>query len=40
MVDGRGRDKNEICNVGRRAENGMRDNYRLLSWREHHILGL
>jgi hypothetical protein len=26
MVDERGRDKNQICNGGRRAENGMRDN--------------
>jgi hypothetical protein len=27
MVDERGRDKNQICNGGRRAENEMRDNY-------------
>jgi hypothetical protein len=26
----RGRDKNEICNGARRAENGMRDNYRFI----------
>jgi hypothetical protein len=28
MVDDWGRDKNQISNGGRRAENGMRDNYR------------
>jgi hypothetical protein len=28
MVDKRGRDKNQICNGGREAESGMRDNYR------------
>jgi hypothetical protein len=27
MVDERGRDKTQICNGGRRAENKMRDNY-------------
>jgi hypothetical protein len=27
MVDERGRDKNQICNSGRRAKNEMRDNY-------------
>jgi hypothetical protein len=27
MVDGRGRDKDQICNGGRRVENEMRDNY-------------
>jgi hypothetical protein len=27
MVDERGRDKNQICNGGRRAENEMRGNY-------------
>jgi hypothetical protein len=27
MVDDRGRDKNEICNGGRRAENGMQGSY-------------
>jgi hypothetical protein len=27
MVDEKGRDKNQICNGGRRAENEMRDNY-------------
>jgi hypothetical protein len=27
MVDEMGRDKNQISNGGRRAENGMRDNY-------------
>jgi hypothetical protein len=27
MVDERGRDKNQICNGGRRAENEMQDNY-------------
>jgi hypothetical protein len=30
MVDERGRDKNQICNGGRRAKNGMRDNYRFI----------
>jgi hypothetical protein len=30
MVDERGRDKNQICNGGRRAENGMRDNYQFI----------
>jgi hypothetical protein len=30
MVDERGRDKNQICNGGRRAENKMRDNYRFI----------
>jgi hypothetical protein len=30
MVDERGRDKNQICNGGRRAENGMRDNYHFI----------
>jgi hypothetical protein len=30
MLDERGRDKNQICNVGRRAENEMRDNYRFI----------
>jgi hypothetical protein len=30
MVDNRGRDKNQICNGGRRAENDMRDNYRFI----------
>jgi hypothetical protein len=30
MVDERGRDKNQICNGGRRAENEMRDNYRFI----------
>jgi hypothetical protein len=30
MVDERGRDKNQICNDGRRAENEMRDNYRFI----------
>jgi hypothetical protein len=30
MVDEKGRDKNQICNGGRRAENGMRDNYRFI----------
>jgi hypothetical protein len=28
MVDERGRDKNQICNGGRRAKNKIRDNYR------------
>jgi hypothetical protein len=30
MVDERGRDKNEICNGGIRAENEMRDNYKFI----------
>jgi hypothetical protein len=30
MVDKRGRDKNQICNGGRRAENEIRDNYRFI----------
>jgi hypothetical protein len=30
MVDERGRYKNQIYNGGRRAENGMRDNYRII----------
>jgi hypothetical protein len=30
MVDERGRDKNQICNGGRRAENEMQDNYRFI----------
>jgi hypothetical protein len=30
VVDERGRDKNQICNGGRRAENGMQDNYRFI----------
>jgi hypothetical protein len=30
MVDERGRDKNQICNGGRRAANGMRNNYRFI----------
>jgi hypothetical protein len=30
MVDERGRDKNQICNGRRRAENEMRDNYRII----------
>jgi hypothetical protein len=30
MVDERGREKNQICNGGRRAENEMRDNYRFI----------
>jgi hypothetical protein len=30
MVDERGRDKNQICNGGRRAENKMRDIYRFI----------
>jgi hypothetical protein len=29
-VDEKGRDKNQICNGGRRTENGMRDNYRFI----------
>jgi hypothetical protein len=29
-VDERGRDKNQICNGGRRVENEMRDNYRFI----------
>jgi hypothetical protein len=29
MMDERRRDKNQICNGGRRTENEMRDNYRL-----------
>jgi hypothetical protein len=31
MVDERGRDKNQICNGGRRAENGMQDRYQCRS---------
>jgi hypothetical protein len=30
MVDERGRDKNQICNGGRRVENEMRDNYQFI----------
>jgi hypothetical protein len=30
MVDERGRDKKQICNGGRKAENGMRDKYRFI----------
>jgi hypothetical protein len=30
MVDERGRDKNQICNGGRSAENEMRDNYNFI----------
>jgi hypothetical protein len=30
MVGERGRDKNQICNGRRRAENEMRDNYRFI----------
>jgi hypothetical protein len=30
MVDERGRDKNQICNDGRRVENEMWDNYRFI----------
>jgi hypothetical protein len=30
MVDERGRDKNQICNGGGRAENEMRDNYQFI----------
>jgi hypothetical protein len=30
MVDERETDKNQICNGGRRAENGMQDNYRFI----------
>jgi hypothetical protein len=30
MVDERGRDKNQICNGGRRAKNEMRDNYQFI----------
>jgi hypothetical protein len=30
MVDERGRDKNQICNGGRREENKIRDNYRFI----------
>jgi hypothetical protein len=38
MVDERGRDKNQICNGGRRAENEMRDNYQfILSMRASHF---
>jgi putative transposon-encoded protein len=38
MVDERGRDKNQICNGGRRAENEMWDNYRfILPARESHF---
>jgi hypothetical protein len=38
MVGETGRDKNQICNGGRRAENKMRDNYRfILSVRVSHL---
>jgi hypothetical protein len=30
MVDERGRDKTQICNGGRRAENEIRDKYRYI----------
>jgi hypothetical protein len=30
MVDERGRDKNQICNSGRRAADEMQDNYRFI----------
>jgi hypothetical protein len=30
MVDERGRDKNEICNGEKRAENEMWNNYRII----------
>jgi hypothetical protein len=30
MVDEKGRDKNQICNGGRRVKNEMRDNYRFI----------
>jgi hypothetical protein len=30
MVDERGRDKNQICNGGKRAENEMQDNYQFI----------
>jgi hypothetical protein len=30
MVDERGRDKNQLCNGGRREENEMWDNYRFI----------
>jgi hypothetical protein len=30
MMDERGRDKNQICNSGRRAGKRMRDNYRFI----------
>jgi hypothetical protein len=30
MVDEKGRDKKQICNGGRRAENEMWDNYRFI----------
>jgi hypothetical protein len=30
MVDERGRDKNQVCNGGRRVENEMRDNYQFI----------
>jgi hypothetical protein len=37
-MDERGRDKNQICNGGRRVENGMQDNYRfILSVRVSHF---
>jgi hypothetical protein len=38
MVDEKGRDKNQICNDGIMAENGMRDNYWfILSMRASHF---
>jgi hypothetical protein len=30
MVNERGRDKNQICNGGRKEENEMQDNYRFI----------
>jgi hypothetical protein len=30
MVDERRRDKNQICNGGRRVENGMQNNYQFI----------
>jgi hypothetical protein len=38
-MDERERDKNQICNGGRRAKNGMRDNYQfILSARASHFM--
>jgi hypothetical protein len=40
MVDERGRDKNQICNGGRRRKMKCKITTGLFSRREHHILGM
>jgi hypothetical protein len=41
MVDEGGEIKNQICNGGRRAENGMQDNYRfILPMRASHFISV